>query len=82
MGCSSRRHQTVSAALHLELLIDIIITEGGTRSDARFCHNFSCEFHWLIGNTASNKMLGELLNRNVQNLYVRLSAPPLYISLY
>ena len=28
MGCSSRRHQTVSAALHLELLIDIIITEG------------------------------------------------------
>ena len=54
-------------------------TEGGTRSDARFCHKFSCEFQWPVGHTAvavqpSNKqpaMLGELPKTNVQNLYVR-----------
>ena len=27
-------------------------TEGGTRSDARFCHKFSCEFQWPVGHTA------------------------------
>ena len=26
-------------------------TEGGTRSDARFCHKFSCGFHWPVGHT-------------------------------
>ena len=47
------------APWHITLLVDgykagrpLRCTEGGTRSDARFCHKFSCDFHWPVGHIA------------------------------
>ena len=45
------------------------IYRGGTRSEARFCHKFSCEFHWPVGHAAVAVQPKQVIRclRNFQN---------------
>ena len=42
----------ISVCVYNYVLLCLLSTEGGTRSDASFCHKFSCGFHWPVGHTA------------------------------
>ena len=60
--------------MHIHSSSLVYSTEGGTRSDARFCSfHVNSTGRWaillLLSSQASNKMLGKLLKANVQNLY-------------
>ena len=51
LPCLPPPRRTVDIRVAVRVRTDLC-TEGGTRSDARFCHKFSCEFHWPVGHTA------------------------------
>ena len=72
--------------MEVEVSFDGIFTEGALGLTQGFVISFhvNCPGRWailqLLSSQASNKMLGELLETNVQNLYVRLSAPSSVVS--